>query len=77
MRGFEAAKILIIKNFKESAVRVPGPAAADKFAVGSGKRVEDCVIEFLIISNKVELIRVYYLKRRTSNCFWVVPENFN
>ena len=56
---------------------MPWGAAADEFAVGCAKSVEDGVIEFLVIGYKVEFISIYNLKGWASNCFRVVWESFN
>src|SRR3972149_7429345 len=77
MGGFVFAKIFVVKNFVEDAVGVPGCAAADKFAIGGAERVEDGVVEFLVVCHEVEFVCIDYIKRWASDCFGVVGESFN
>ncbi len=77
MRGFEVPKVLVVKNLVKDAIGVPGRAAADEFTISSCKRVEDGVVEVLVVSYKVELIRINHIKCWASDCFRVVRESFN
>ena len=77
MRGFEVAKVLVGENLVEDAVGVPRRAAADEFAISCSKRIEDGVVEVLVISHEIKLICIYHIKRWTSDCFGVVRESFN
>ncbi len=76
MAGFEVAEVFVIKNLEEDAVGVPWGAAADEFAVGCSQRVENGIVEFLVVGYKVELVGVYYVKCGSSDCFGVVWESF-
>ena len=77
MRGFEVAKVLVSKNLVENAVGIPGRAATHELSICCSKRVENRVVEVLVISNEIELIRIYYIKRWASDCFRVVRESLN
>lgn len=77
MRGFVFPKILVVKNLEEDTVSMPGRATTDKFTISRSKRVEDGIIEFLVVSYKVKLIRVDDIKRRAPDGFWVVGESFD
>ena len=77
MRGFEFPKVLVVKNLVKDAIGVPRCAAADEFTISSCKRVEDGVVEVLVVSYKVKLIRIHYIKRWASDCFRVVRESLN
>ena len=74
---FEVAKVFVVKYFKKDAIRVPGSAAAHEFAVCSSQGVEDGVVEFLVICNKVEFVGVNNVKRWASDCFGVVWKSFD
>ena len=76
MRGFEIAKILVVKNLKKNTIRMPRRASADEFAVGGSKRVEDGVVEFLVVSYKVEFVSVNHMQGGSADGFWVVWEGF-
>ena len=71
------AKVLVGEDLVEDAVGVPRRAATDEFAISRTERVEDCVVEFLIIGHEVKFIRIDYIKRRASDCFGVVGESLN
>ena len=77
MAGFEVGKIFVVENFVKYAVGVPWGAAADEFAVGCAQCVEDGVIEFLVVSYKVEFVSVDYMEGWSADSFWVVWEGFN
>ena len=53
MAGFEVAEVFVVEDFVEDAVSVPRRAAADEFAVCGSQRVQDGIVEFLIVSYKV------------------------
>ena len=74
MAGFEVAKVFVVEYFEEDAVGVPWGAAAYEFAVGCAQRVEDGVVEFLVVSYKVEFVGVDYVKCWSPDCFRVVWE---
>ena len=76
MQGSKIIKVLVVKYFKEYAVGVPWGAAAHEFAVCCSQSVEDCVVEFLIVCNKVEFVGVNNVKCRAADCFRVVWEGF-
>jgi hypothetical protein len=65
------------KDLVEDAVGVPGCAAADEFAIGCSESVENGVVEVLIISYEIKLIRVDDVKRWASDSFGVVWESLN
>ena len=50
------AKVFVGKDFVEDAVGVPRCAAADEFAISCSKRVEDGVVEFLVVSYEVHFV---------------------
>jgi hypothetical protein len=77
MRGFKVTKVLVGENLVENAVSVPGCAAADEFSISSSKRVENGVVEILIICHEIKLIRIYHIKRWTSDSFRVVWKSLN
>ena len=77
MGGFKLAKVLVVKNFVEDAIGVPRCAAADEFTIGCCKRVEDGIVEVLIVSHEVKFIRINYIKCWASDCFRVVGESLN
>ncbi len=76
MRSLEMAKVLVVKDFVKYAVGVPWGAAADEFAVGCAQSVEDGVVEFLVVSDKVEFIRENHIECGASDCVGVVWEGF-
>lgn len=76
MGGFEVAEVFVIKNLEEHAVGMPWRAAADEFAVGCAQRIENSVIEFLVVSYEIELVSVYHVKCGSTDCFRVVWESF-
>ena len=63
----------LVKN----AVRMPWRAGADKFAVCCSEGVEDCVVEFLVVWNKIEFISVDNVEGWSSDGFRVVWEGFD
>lgn len=77
MRGFKFAKVLVGKNLVKDAIGIPRRAAADEFTISRTKRIENGVIEVLVVSYKVKLIRIHYIKRWASDCFRVVRESLN
>lgn len=77
MRGFVFPKISVVKNLEEDTISMPGRAAANEFTIGCSKRVEDGVIEFLVVSYKVEFIRVDDIKRRAPDSFGVIGKSLN
>ena len=77
MRGFEVAKVLVGKNLVEDAVGVPRRAAAHEFAISCSKRIENGIVEILIIIHKIKLIRKNHIKRGTSDCFWAVGKSLD
>jgi hypothetical protein len=77
MRGFKVAEILVVKNLVKHAIGVPWGAAADEFAISCSKRIEDGVIELLVIAYKVKFIRIHHIKRGASDGFRVVGEGFD
>ena len=76
MGGFEISEVFVVEDFEKDAVGVPWRAAADEFAVGCAQRVEDSVIELLVISYKIEFIGIYYVEGGSADGFWVVWEGF-
>ena len=76
MGGFEVAEVFVVENFEEYAISVPGGAAADEFAISRAQREEDGVVEFLVVSDKVEFVSVYHMEGWSSDCVWVVWEGF-
>ena len=58
MGGFEVAEVFVVKDFEKDAVGVPWCAAADEFAVCCAQRVEDGVVEFLVVCDEVEFVSV-------------------
>ncbi len=71
------AEVFVGKNLVEDAVGVPGCAAANEFAISCSKRVENGVVEVLVISHETKLIRIDNVKRGASDCFGVVWESLN
>ena len=71
------AKVFVGKDFVEDAVGVPRCATADEFAIGCSKRVENGVVEVLVISHEIKLICVHYIKGWASDCFRVVGKCLN
>lgn len=67
----------MVKNLVKDAIGVPRRATADEFTISSCKRVEDGVVEVLVVSYKVELIRIDHIKCWASDCFRVVRESLN
>lgn len=76
MGGFKVSEVFVVKDFKENAIGVPGCAAANKFSIRGAKGVEDGVVEFLVVGNKVEFISIDHMKRWASDCVGVVGESF-
>src|SRR5665647_1193079 len=77
MRGSKFAKVLVCKNLVKYAIGIPRRAAADEFTISRTKRIENGVIEVLVVNYKVKLIRIHYIKRWASDCFRVVRESLN
>jgi len=77
MGGFVFPKVLVGKNLEKDTVGVPGCAAANEFAISCSKRIENCIVEVLIISNEIKFIRINHIKRWSSDCFGVVRESLN
>ena len=76
MAGFKVAKVFVVEDFEEYAVGVPWCASTYEFAVSCSYRVEDCVVEFLVVGDEVKFIRVYYMECWSSDGFGVVWESF-
>ena len=76
MAGFEVAKVFVVEDFEKDAVGVPWGAAADEFAVRGAQRVEDGVVEFLVVGYKVEFVGVDYVEGGSADGFGVVWECF-
>ncbi len=77
MGGFVFPKIFVVENLEEDTISMPGRAAANKFSIGCPKRVEDSIVEFLVVSYEVKLIRVDDVKRWAPDCFGIVGESLN
>jgi hypothetical protein len=72
MGCLKITKIFVVENLEKHTVGVPGGAAADEFAVGCTQRVEDGIIEFLVIGYKVEFVSVNHMECWTADGFGVV-----
>lgn len=70
-------EVLVGKNLVEDAVGVPRRAAANEFAISCSKRIENGIVEVLIISHEIKFIRINDVKRGASDCFRVVGESLN
>ncbi len=77
MGCFEVRKVFVIKNFEEHTITVPRRAAADEFAICGAECVEDCVVEFAIVGNKVEFVSVDYVEGWSADGVGVVWESFD
>ena len=77
MGGFVVGEVFVAEDFEEYAVGVPWCAGADEFAVCGAQRVEDGVVEFLVVSHKIELISVNHMQGWSSDGFRVVWESLN
>lgn len=67
----------MVENLKKHAIRMPRCAAADKFTISCTQRVEDGIVELLVVCYKVEFISVNHVKGWSADCFGVVWESFN
>jgi hypothetical protein len=56
MRGFKFAKVLVGENLVKDVIGIPRRAAADEFTISRTKRIENGIIQILVISYKVKLI---------------------
>ena len=65
------------KNLVEDVICIPRRAAANEFAIGCSKGVEDGIVEFLVVWHKIKFIRIHNIKRWASDCFRVVWESLN
>jgi hypothetical protein len=52
---------LVVEDFVEDAVASPRCAGADEFAVGGSQCEEDGVVEFFVVWDKIEFVRVNYV----------------
>ena len=77
MGGFVVGKVFMVENFEKDAVGMPRRAGADEFAVGCAQRVEDGVVEFLVVSYKVEFVSINYMQGWSADGFGVVWESFD
>ncbi len=77
MRGFKFAKVLVGKNLIKDAVGVPRRTATHELAISRSKRIENGIVEILIISHEIKLIRVNHIKGWTSDGFRIVWESLN
>ena len=71
MESFEIAKILVIEDFVEYAIRVPGRATANEFTVGRSQGIENGVVEFHIVCDKVKFVGVNDVECWAADCFGV------
>lgn len=76
MTGFEIAKILMIKDLVENTVSMPWGTAANEFAIRSSQCIQNCVVEFLVVSDKVHFVTVNDVECWSSDGFGVVWECF-
>jgi len=77
VEGFEVGEVFVAEDFEEDAVGVPWCAGAYEFSVGGSERVEDGVVEFLVVWDEVEFVGVDYVEGWSSDGFWVVWEGFD
>lgn len=77
MEGFEVLEVLVAKNLEENTVSVPWCAAAHEFSIRSSQRIEDGVVELLVVGDKIELISVDYMQGWSSDGFRVIWESFD
>lgn len=67
---------LVVEDFVEDAVCVPGCAGADEFAVCCAQCEEDGVVEFFVVGDEVEFVGVDYVEFGSAYGFGVVWVGF-
>lgn len=67
----------MVENLEKDAVGVPRGAAAYEFSVCCTQRVEDGVVEFAIVCDKVEFVSVNHVQGGAADGFGVVWEGFD
>ena len=62
----------VVEDFVEDAVGSPGCAGADEFSVRRAQRKEHGVVEFFVVWDEVEFVRVDYVESWSADGFGVV-----
>jgi hypothetical protein len=66
----------VVEDFVKDAVRVPRRAGADEFAVCGAEREKHCIVQFFVVGDEVEFVRVDDVEFWSADGFRVVGVGF-